>query len=208
MHTLRVVGVAIAITALTLLASSSAFAAYSSTVSPHGDSVSASSVPITLTSQLAISDSCTLNGGVFAIPSKLNHNSSGSVTMSYTTRPTYTSCSGNTSVAITTSGTWTVAAQYGQAATTITVPTNGLTLVWGTGNCTESNTTGPVSFTGNWNNGFSEAGLNASSAITYSGSALLHQVGSCGGGLTWTFGLGLQTLTDTTEPTLLPVLGP
>jgi hypothetical protein len=197
----RIITIAGASLVAALCAAAAAFATNSSTVYPAGDSVSASSVPITITG--AATENCTLNGGAFTIPAA-NHNSSGPVTMGYSTRPTYTSCSGSWSkLTIATSGSWTLAAQYGQVAATLTIPAGGLTLS-NIGECPSGSNASTVAFTGIWNNGFTTP-KSVSSTMTYAGPVTIT---ACGAKLPLTFEWALQTLTDTTHPSSLPLLGP
>jgi hypothetical protein len=204
----RNIAVAVASFIVVLAMSAPAFAAYSSTVYPAGDSISASSVPVTVTGGPfgIYNDTCTLNGGTFTVGA---HNLGGPVTLNYSANPTYTSCTGNRTITISTSGggAWKLAAQYGQAATTVTVPSGGLQIFDGV--CTYTSGSN-AAFTGSWNNGFTSP-ANVSSAITVGGAMGLTASGSgCAAGstFTFTFGLGMQTLTDTTHPTSLPLLGP
>jgi hypothetical protein len=196
----RIIAVAISSLTVALAMSAPAFAAYSSTLYPAGDAISASSVPVTVTGPGGfINDTCTLNGGAFTIPGA-NHNSAGPVTMNFTTLPTYTSCTGNVPLTITTTGAgvhWTFSAQYGQAATTVNIVPGGLIFNYLSQQCANQSA---ASFSGSWNNGFTSP-VSVSSAIAYGGPITTN----CG---QFTFGVGLQTLTDTTHPASLSLLGP
>jgi hypothetical protein len=186
-----------------LLTASSALAVPSSTLYPPGDSVSASSVPISLALG-GIKDTCTLTGGAFTIPAA-SHNPSGPVVLNYATRPTITECSGNTVLTVTTQNAWKLNAQYGEASPTVTIPINGLVVTEPF--CGDVYNKAAVTIGGaGWFNGFTSP-VNVGSAIAYGGAATLTCLGN-GTERQLTLGTALQTLTDTTHPGSLPLLGP
>ncbi len=193
-------------------------AAFATTMYPQGDSMSLSATPVTIplggffrgANFYEGTTTCTLNGGAFTAPLT----KSGAV--NFTTIPTYTGCTEilknkNTKVpvTITTAGTWSLTAQYGTAAVTVAIPRSGLTInVDGEPAWYGSSEWNTSSFTGGWNNGFTEP-VNVGTAISYGGTVTFHL---SGGGEKSTkeipFSQSLQTVTDTTHPASRPVLGP
>jgi hypothetical protein len=171
--------------------------AQSTDLYPAGDSVSASSFPVTMSSPTTGSMTCTFNLGAFTLPAK--GNSSGPVTATFTTRPTFTACSPGWQIE--TSGTWTLNVQYGSAAATITIPASGFTVK----QIGIVNAAGPWNLTGVWNNGFSSPVSVASSYALYQSKNTYFLEGK---NQEFTFGSGFSTLTDTTHPGSLLLLGP
>jgi hypothetical protein len=207
-------------------AASAAFA-QSTTMSPSGDSVSLSSAPVKIviptffkstTKERAYrgTTTCTLNGGSFVIPSTGNKN--GPVTVSYASRPSFTGCTEITEIAegkerkvpltITTAGEWTLSAQYGTGHVTVTVPKEGLTInVNGEPAFYVKREAGPVSFNGHWENGFPPP-MSVSSTIEYGGAVTLYEWEEGELHKEIDFPQVLETMTDTTHPASLPVVGP
>jgi hypothetical protein len=219
-HPRRFIAIASTLVALGVVIPSAALA-QSTTMYPSGDSLSLSSIPITIpfgaffrgTTAYSGSPTCTFNGGAFTVPA--TGNKTGPVSVNFSTRPTLTGCTEienlnkktKVPVEITTGGTWTLSAQYGTAGVVVTVP--GLTIsVEGSPAWETRPEYGAVSLAGAWDNGFS-APVNVASAVDYGGPLKLYL---SGGGeknvKEFAFGLNLFSLTDTTHPASLPVLGP
>ncbi|MGH2911246.1 MAG: hypothetical protein ACRDJ3_02085 [Solirubrobacteraceae bacterium] len=196
--------IAAVIAALSLLVCASALGAFSTTVQRAKDVITASSTPVTVKWAGLIPFTCKLSGGTFSVP-MTNHNASGPITMTYTTRPSFSEClyEGKENATITTSGTWTIAVQYGQSTATVNIPTGGFTITV-TGNSPESNTS-PVALTGGWNNGF------PSNGVIYTGATTAISTGGTFKAAEMSIEIFpvLETLTDTTHSELnLPLVGP
>jgi hypothetical protein len=147
--------------------------AQSTTMYPAGATLTASSVPVTITTGVG-NTTCTLNGGQFVVPS--TGNPSGPLTINFTTRPTYTACTpiGGKVPTVTTKETWTLIAQYGNASANVKVPLEGIEISWN-GQVIERTTLGdegPLTFIGGWNNGFTSP-VTVGTAIQYGGSIRL-----------------------------------
>jgi hypothetical protein len=208
-------GVLVAVVAVGAFAS--AALAQSTTMYPKGDSVSLNSMPITvpipsapLKKIVGGNTTCTLNGGAFTVPT--TGNSSGPEAVSFTTEPTFTGCTSigtaKTPVTITTSGTWTMSVQYGIPTAVVTIPSNGLTIsLNGTPYLYVKPEHGPISRSGGWDNGFSSP-LSVSSALDYLGPVTLYVWEEGENTKEVKFPETLQTMTDTTHPASLPVVGP
>jgi hypothetical protein len=196
-------GGALASLALALLTASTASAAAHTSMYPVGDSISASSVPITIELSKAEVSKCTQNGGVFTISTK--GFSEGKFTNSWTTPPTYTGCTAieGKAVSVATSGTWTMSSEFGEGKLTVNVPGEGQGIVLTVGS-EKYTLLDPMTFSlGNWNNGFTSP-VSVGSTMQYGGR--IKMKGNFERPVT--FSEGLQTLTDVTHPSSLPVLGP
>lgn len=203
--------------ALTMLPS--AALAQSTTMYPSGDSISLSSTPVTIKiplffkGQTKIADfgttTCTLHGGAFTVG---GGKKSGPVVVGFVTQPTYTGCTEisqlaggvetKVPVAITSTGTWNLTVQYGSAS--VVVHNANLSI-----NVNNEPGLGPsqVTFSGGWDNGFSSP-LSVSSAVEYGGTVTLHVWEQGENTKEVTFPQALLTMTDTTHPASLPVIGP
>jgi hypothetical protein len=182
---------------------------------PASDSISASSVPVTFGNGPLLNSTCTLNGGAFTVPTK--GNPSGAVTATFTTLPSFTGCTKNIAgeeVKIETKkekGPWTVTVQYGLGTVSINLPVEA---IWAYTNGTLLGlSTGPNSLTGWWSNGFSSPFL-LSTAMQYGGTVTFECqkknfiCSSPGAPVKQTINPVIESLTDTTHPSSLPVLGP
>jgi hypothetical protein len=192
-----VVGALVAALALGAVATSAL--AQSTTIYPANATLTASSVPVTITTPFG-NTTCTLNGGKFVVPS--SGNASGPVTVNFSTLPTYTECTkiGTAAVSVTTSGTWKLTTQYGTASASVTIPLEGIEIhvATNTGRTTLGDE-GPLTFTGAWNNGFTSP-INVSTAIQYGGSIRLYWVGAYH---ETPFSPALQTLSSSSSMALL-----
>ncbi len=190
--------------------------AQSTTMYPANDSVSLSSTPITIPigsyvrgSQIYTgSTTCTLNGGAFTVPAS---GKSGPVIVNFTTRPTYTGCTEiehvnnktKVPVTITTSGAWTLSAQYGTAAVVVAAPVLTINIAGEPALTAGSG----ISFGGGWDNGFSSP-VSVASAVQWGGTVTMSLYEQGEKTKEVAFPLSLETMTDTTHPASLPVLGP
>jgi hypothetical protein len=192
---------ALASLSLALLAAPAAFATAHTSMYPVGDSISASSVPVTIElGKGGTVTNCTLNGGVFTISTK--GFSEGKFTNTYTTLPTYTGCTNG--VTVTTGGTWTMSTEYGEGKLGLKIPGEELGIVITSGSLKYTLLNAMTFPLGNWNNGFTSP-VSVASTLQYGGAIRMKtQIGEP----TVTFTEGLQTLTDVTHPSSLPVLGP
>jgi hypothetical protein len=194
MKMIRPLGAIFGVLAVALCLAPAALA-QSTDIYPAGDTVSASSSPV-----LIGKTNCTFNPGVFALPAK--GNTSGPVTSTFTTRPTYTACDEGWKME--TSGTWTISSQYGTAAVTINIPTGGFKETFA-GVTLAQNSAGPWTLTGVWNNGFSSPVSVSSSIDLYPSKNTYYYEGAP---REITFGSAFSTLSDTTHPGSLLLLGP
>ncbi len=194
MKNTRRLSAALAVVGLALWLAPAALA-QSSTLYPAGDTVSASSIPITMTFG-TLSPTCTFNPGTLSIPTK--GNSSGAETATFTGTPTFTGCS--IGFKVETSGTWTISTQYGTGAATITIPAGGFIGNYGVQNIGESWT-----LVGVWNNGFTSP-VNVSSSVDLYPTTDTYYSGGVEKKIA--FGSAFSTLTDLTHPGSPLLLGP
>lgn len=161
--------------------------------------------PMGLTS--AVPFNCTLNGGSVAIPGGSPANPSAtSVTASFATIPSFTSCTGFFAPTVTTSGRWTMTIEYGfPTRATVNVPAGGITAEYG--GCIGTQAAAGT-FTGYWQNGYTFP-TSVDTAVGLSGGPALTW------GCTGTYALGMSTGALTVRATnprtgapLLPVVGP
>jgi hypothetical protein len=200
MNVRYLIGGILASLSLALLGAPVAFATPHTSMYPVGDSISASSVPVTIeNSEKKVIDSCTLNGGVFTIPA--SGFKEGQFHVTFTTDPSFTSCT----KPITTSGAWAMTTEYPSGQLRLTVPADGLIISPGCGKECEYLTINAMTFPlGNWNNGFTSP-VSVGSTMQWGGGIRMKvSIGE----LTITFSESLFTLTDVTHPSSLPVLGP
>lgn len=195
-----------------------AAAAQSTTMYPGGDVVSLSSAPITIEGPNFKPTGCTTTGGSFVVPS--SRNPSGPVTATLKTLPTF-NCVEKMGVD---KGVWQISVEYGTGVVTLKIPPEGLLFkapvakghecpaeeCWF--NQTLNGAAGAL-VGGPWNNGF-RSPVVVSSAANFGGSlAVWHNKNPFEGGFegseTLTFkSTGLITLTDTTHPESVPLVGP
>jgi hypothetical protein len=165
----------VAALALGALASASASSALaqSTTMYPAKATLTASSAPVTINIPPWGNTTCTFNPGKWVVPN--SGNPSGPLGIGYTTAPSYTECTPllGSAVTVTTSG-WTMAAQYGAASASVTIPVGGLTIsMFGKAIEIVPNTEEPLPvLVGGWNNGFTSP-VNVGTAVSYSGKLRL-----------------------------------
>jgi hypothetical protein len=167
-------------------------------------------VPVTVSlngiSGLGKGTTCTLNGGAFTIPSK--GNPSGAVSANFTTLPTFTGCAKNSrgeEVKVetrSTKGPSTITAEWGPGQITINPPFEGIWLY--TNGAPYAISLAEHNLTGWWANGFSSPIL-FNTALKWSGTVRAEYGGGQGN---MTITPSLQSLTDLTHPSSIPVLGP
>jgi len=208
-----------AVAIMSIAAASPAAFAQSTTMYPAGDSVSLSSTPETIVIPTFQHGShfyggtttCTFSGGAFTVPS--TGNSSGPVTIKFTTRPAFTGCTEITNigtktkvpVAIVTEGEWTFSAQYGTAAVALATSGSGGITIDVAGEPAMAR--GGSLFAGGWDNGFASP-VSVSSAMQYGATLTMGLIEQGEKKVEITFPQTLLTMTDTTHPASLPVLGP
>jgi hypothetical protein len=194
MKVVRWISASLAVVGAALLLAPAAFA-QSTDLYPGGDTVATS-----LTSaQGGTTMNCPVNLGAFTLPAK--GNPSGSVTGAFTTRPTF-EC--KSPIKVETLGEWSISVQYGTGQATITIPAGGIK-EWVGSLQTLSNTMNAWTWNGVWNNGFSSP-VSVPSSIDLLPTEDTFYSG--GEKRTATLGTAFTTLTDTTHPASLPLLGP
>jgi hypothetical protein len=159
----------------------SAFA-QSSDLYPAGNVVSGGTLPI---------GPCTLRFGTFTIPTK---GSSEAVKANFTTRPSIEKCSSGWTGE--TSGTWSISAQYGTGALTISIPPGGLKIEL-PHLVVKTNAGEEWKLAAVWHNG--STAYSVPSSIYVAQSALPKEL---------TAGPSFFALSDVTQPSALPLLGP
>lgn len=193
---------AAAVAASALLCLAPAAMAQSTDIYPFGHTVSTSTTPITIESQSPKGPwNCTLNLHSFTLPSK--GNSTGPVTINFTTRPTVEAC--NSGATVETSGTWSMTVQYGAGGAVLNIPAGGFNLVCCSGLSGIYNSAYEWKWTWTWNNGFTSPANVASSLgmIPSTNKYVLF-----GGTQEATVRNGFSTLSDVTQPGSLLLLGP
>jgi hypothetical protein len=194
MQIVRRTGAALAVLALALFAAGSAFA-QSTDLYPASDVVSIGSAPMTVGYF-----TCTFHGGTVTLPAK---GSTGAVNLSYSERPSLTGC--GTNVTAVESGTWSLSIEYGNAQGQITIPPEGLKIESSKGEYYFFSTSA-IKLNVAWNNGFSSP-VSVGSAMEVWGSPEMWSFVD-GKYHPTSFGPSLVSLTDTTHPASLPLLGP
>lgn len=171
--------------AVALAAVPAAAQAASTTVTPAGHAITVASSTIKFLTPGTGYLTCTVAGGSATIPAApANHNGSGAVEVTMTTRPAFSGCTespalGGPPAPPVTSGTWKIAFQGGAASTAaLKIPTNGLR-VWGepAATCFADNIS-PASFGGAWQNGTASP-LADSSFPLFGSTTIAWQASGC-----------------------------